>query len=310
MLRLKPVHDALREALSRANIRALAKVADQLGAPRLDSETWEAIDLVQLDQLRAISEKSRHLFAEIAARIPPSSSEVDSSKSARAVRTPQSNPSAGFLDSLRNSLALAAHLPALCESFSTDWPAKSRPILPTTDAATDTDSTWAPILAYLVLRAMHERLGDTPLDLPALFDRLLFRRALADIFAGFGLQGEARWQAAAQVRLLLTAAANAPNAIQTAALFADPDARWLAGVHDSGSTTYFNKEQFEELATWLQLPTLLEIAELSGESARVARVTRLQGAVAAAYTAARDSGYRLTGYLAAFSAPKPEPAAL
>ncbi len=378
MLRLKPLHDALREALSRANVRALAEVADEFagatelpGAAQpalskskgLDSETWESnttempssrakarsaaveepvlsegrhsgpsrtepphlpgegtilqgvrepmsapgISIVQLDLLRTISDKSQHLFAEIAARIPSTPSEANSSKSTQAARAVQSDPSAGFLDSLRNSLALAARLPALCESFSTDWPAKSRPILPTADAATDTERTWAPVLAYLVLRALPERLGDAPLDLPALFDRLLFRRALADIFATFGLQGEARWQAAAQVRLLLPAAADAPSAIQSATLFNDPDARWLAGVHDSGSTTYFNKERFDELATWLQLPALLDIAALPEESARAACITRLEGAVAAAYSAARDSGYRLADYLAAFTTPKPGP---
>jgi hypothetical protein len=337
MLRLKPVHDALREAVSPASVRALAEVADEFariehlqdsatempssrakarsaaveGPPHLESapprnETWDAISTSQLDQLRAISEKSQHLFAEIAARIPSPPSEDDQSKSAQAALAPQGNPSAGFLDSLRKSLAAAARLPALAASFSTDWPAASRPILPGVDAATRTERTWAPILAFAVLRAfiLHSLPARPEFDLVALFDRLLLRRALADIFASFGMEGEARWQAAAQVRLLLTAAATAPNAAQTHALFADPDARWLAGVNESSGATYFNKEQFEELVTWMQLPALLEIAQLQDAAVRATRITHLEGAVAAAYTAARDSGYRLTDYLAATTQPE------
>ena len=43
------------------------------------------------------------------------------------------------------------------------------------------------------------------------------------------------------------------------ALWADPDVRWLAGVNQAGGITFFNREQFDELLTWLQLPALIEI---------------------------------------------------
>jgi len=202
--------------------------------------------------------------------------------------------------------ATTARLPAL---VSSGWPAKSRAILPTSNPATQTERVWAPILAYLLLRALPDNIDGNSLDLPALFDRLHLRRALADIFASFGLEGEARWQAAAQVRLLLTSAAAAPHAIQTPALFHDPDARWLAGVHDSGGITYFNKEQFEELTTWLQLPALMNLARHGNkEPADLAsRMAHLDSSVAAAYTAARVSGYRLTEYLTPVPTPKLEP---
>ena len=116
------------------------------------------------------------------------------------------------------------------------------------------------------------------------------------------MEGEAKWQAAAQVRLLLTAAANAPNAIQTEALFTDPDVRWLAGIHESSGVTYFNKEQFEELATWLQLPALIELANSDDESTRSARIVQIESAIATSYGAAQAAGYKLKPYLAAFEA--------
>ena len=54
----------------------------------------------------------------------------------------------------------------------------------------------------------------------------------------------------------------APDAIRNEELWADPDVRWLAGVNLAAGVTYFNKQQFEELLTWLQLPMLIEIAQL------------------------------------------------
>ena len=322
LLRLRPLHDALREALSRSNILALAEVAAEFahpaelpssraearsaeveGSPHFSGTTAETLatklNRAQLDRLRSLSDKSQGLFAEMKQRVPEDSKQDVPEKPLASAQQPKPNPAADYLDSLRKLLALAARLPTLVNSFSTDWPAASRPILPAADPATNTERTWAPILAFLVLRALPERFGNARLDIPAFFDRLLFRRALADIFASLGLTGEARWQAAAQVRLLLTAEATAPNAIQSSALFNDPDARWLAGVHDSGGTTYFNREQFEELTTWLQLPALLELASATEEPARATRMKHLDTNIAAVYAAARDSGYRLTDYLAA-----------
>jgi len=340
LLRLKPVHDALREAVGRSKVRALTEVAKEYGLSAGQSVTPHAsgsskststakvpppkteqpialdrtidtsahsiagtqpfeLTRAQLDSLRDISGTATKFFAEIAERLPN-----NSTKKLRPA--PQANPSADYVDSLRKLLALSARLPAL---VSSGWPAKSRAILPTSNPATQTERVWAPILAYLLLRALPDNIDGNSLDLPALFDRLHLRRALADIFASFGLEGEARWQAAAQVRLLLTSAAAAPHAIQTPALFHDPDARWLAGVHDSGGITYFNKEQFEELTTWLQLPALMNLARHGNkEPADLAsRMAHLDSSVAAAYTAARVSGYRLTEYLTPVPTPKLEP---
>jgi len=336
MLRLHPLHEALREAINHANLRALTEVADELAgdaveqaaqpdlptiqdrngaeenAPDLDqSELTSA----QLDRLRAVAEKCRHFFAQFREHLPDGSlvtaGKEDVSAEPRGGRTSSSKPEAEYSEATRRMLAAAACVPLLAQSFSTDWPAASRPILPAADPATRTERTWAPILAWIVLSGLPSHLDRPGLEIVELFDRLLLRRALADIFSSMGMEGEARWQAAAQVRLLLTAAANAPNAIQSEALWADPDVRWLAGVHESSGITYFNKEQFEELTTWLQLPALIEIAESSHEeSDRLARIAHLEGAFAASYSAARDAGYDLKAYLASFAAAQLQPVSL
>jgi hypothetical protein len=117
-----------------------------------------------------------------------------------------------------------------------------------------------------------------------------------------GMEGEASWQAAAQVRLLLSPLAVAPDAIHTEALWADPDVRWLVGVNLAAGVTYFNKQQFEELLTWLQLPTLLEIVRTEAAQAKSeqpAGIAAIEDAVAAARKAAQLAGYNLNKYLAA-----------
>jgi hypothetical protein len=194
----------------------------------------------------------------------------------------------------------AAHLPLLAQSYATDWPAESRPILPGTDTLTRQERIWAPILAWLVLRNLPWQRAPQH-DLAELFDRMLLRHALADIFLSMGMEGESRWQAAAQVRLLLSKPAAVADAIRYPAFWHDPDVRWLAGVNHSEGVDYFNKEQFEELLTWLQLPALIEIARTTSgkpKSAPAEALAKLEASVATALEAAASSGYNLDKYLA------------
>jgi hypothetical protein len=168
-------------------------------------------------------------------------------------------------------------------------------VLPCVDPATRTERTWAPILAWIVLRSLPAHCSPNG-NRVELFDRLLLRTALAEIFSSMGMEGEARWQAAAQVRLLLGTTAVAPDAIYAEALWADPDVRWLAGVNVAAGITFFNKQQFEELLTWLQLPALVGIAQ--DESARSAAIAEIEGSVAAVRTSSQTAGFNLKKYLA------------
>jgi len=108
------------------------------------------------------------------------------------------------------------------------------------------------------------------------FDQLLLRPGLAEIFAETSFHGEDAWRAAARVRLLLNFAEE--DALGRRAFWNDADARWLASVNEAEGKTYFNKEAFEELAAWMQTPNLLEgelsatkaAAELNGLSSEAA----------------------------------------
>jgi len=79
------------------------------------------------------------------------------------------------------------------------------------------------------------------------------------------------------------------------AFWADPDIRWLAGVNESSSTTWFNKEQFEELLSWIQLPALLRIAR--HDKFKPAVIGKIESGIEKACTAAHDAGYKLDAFL-------------
>jgi len=142
------------------------------------------------------------------------------------------------------------------------------------------------VLAWIVLRSF-----PAPGIRASLFDKLQMRSALADIFSSMGMEGEKTWQAAAQVRILLWQEDTPSASMDSDEFWADPDVRWLTGVNEASGKTYFNKEQFEELLSWLQLPALLEIAQQEADESR--SIGELEDAVSSACRAAEDAGYDL-----------------
>jgi glycosidase len=318
MLRLRPLHDALRGIVSATNVKSLAELAEaglkQPAVKNSDADKSKKAD----PELRHIAEKSRIFYdrlmenlpeenrtakagaAKVMAQVPAPIALIESTLQTTVEARIAAAASAEFAETVRTLALAAARLSALSQSFASDWPARSRPVLPCVDALSRQSRTWTPLLAWIVLRALPAHC-DPQGGRTELFDRLAFRTVLAEIFSVLGMEGEARWQAAAQVRLLLNPAATAVDAIRSEALWSDPDARWLAGVNDSSGTTYFNKEQFEELLTWLQLPALMAIVEgESTEQAGAASLAAIEASVAAARAAAESAGYDLQKYLDAF----------
>jgi hypothetical protein len=169
-------------------------------------------------------------------------------------------------------------------------------MLPGRKPGTQADQAWAPVLAWIVLRSLPWQ-G----EILSLFDRFELRSALADIFASLGMEGEAKWRAAAQVRMLLSTPVTSVS-VRSQAFWSDPDVRWLAGVNTSSGITYINREQFEELLAWLQLPALIKIAQRKTGQAK--SIAELEAAFAATCEAAHDAGYQLDAYI---TSAKPTP---
>jgi hypothetical protein len=312
LMRFRPLHDSLRELITSANIQTLAGIAQDLAAKKVrpaaanvspgnqtDSASLEKQEIYS--RLRNLLEKSRAFQQRLVENTPESPRPATAAAAYRSIKPV--TPPQDYAEVVRARLIAAANLPSLAASYTTDWPARSRPMLPANTPATSNERTWAPILAWIILRALPSA------NVVDLFDRLLLRHALAGIFASMGLDGEAAWQAAAQVRLLLTPRALAPDAIFSPSLWAEPDVRWLAGVNNAGGVDYFNQQQFEELLTWLQLPALLEITQSKPAAAtQTSNFAAIEAAVNDAKKAATNSGYKLESFLHRPIAEPPQPA--
>jgi hypothetical protein len=222
---------------------------------------------------------------------------------AKASHSSAPQPSApNYSGNVRELATAATYIPSLAQSISTDWPAEARRMLPGRKPGSQADQAWAPLLAWVVLRSLQPA-G----DMVSLFDRIEMRAALADIFAAFGMEGEAKWRAAAQVRMLLSRADTAVS-VRSKSFWDDPDVRWLAGVNTASGITYIHREQFEELLAWLQLPALIKIAQQKSGQAR--SIADLEAAFAAACEAAHAAGYQLDAYLTSAKPQSAAPAAV
>jgi glycosidase len=77
----------------------------------------------------------------------------------------------------------------------------------------------------------------------------------------------------------------------SAALWRDPDVRWLTGVHEAEGHFYLVRELYEELLWWLQMPPLLRLA---GEPApRRATVVEMSKTIDEALASAEAAGFRV-----------------
>ncbi len=288
-LRLRPLHQALRHALKREHIQMLLQVAQENAAttasaagakkkatPQASKAGAKGAEQELDGRLEALLADASYFFEQLHAfaaadygleELP--SSPVDSATT------------------LRHLLGALSRLPALEQTFSSTWPAAVRSILPSSDAA-GTTAVWAPLLAWVLLHSSQTLVH------PEIFDHLQLRSALAETFSGLDLHGEDGWRSAARVRLLLGPGTESAAALLgSAAFWQEGDLRWLAGINRSGGIEYMNKEQLEEVVSWLQLPSLVSIADVEA----VPSLAVVEQTVARARTTAEQAGYAVDRFL-------------
>ena len=186
-------------------------------------------------------------------------------------------------------------LPSVARGFSTAWPVAVRDIMPGAAVGIPLERTWGPLLAYVLLHAL-----PGAEDKQQLMDNLELRVALAEAFAELGMEGEDAWRVAARARLLLGGRISM-DALRTDGFWAENDIRWLAGVNEADGVLYVNKERFEQLLCFLQVPAILGLAgRLGGDDAYespVAELARIEGSLRAECTRMSQAGYRLSTYI-------------
>ena len=313
-LRLRPLHEAFRQALSENHIRAFATVAleqaakDATSAKLIASKAGKksptivaktiidsgknessAASLAPSEQdaldarLQPFTKCSRRFLEKVLQYLPSESEEQSTATSTPSTPVPVSK------DLCEAMTKAATHLISISRQLSATLPPAIGSFLPSDKATHQTEQIWAPILAWITLRSLpHSEQAD-------LFDKLQLRSALSEIFSAIGMEGENTWRAAARVRILLSQTDNSAATARSEQLWSDPDVRWLTGVNESSGATYFNKEGFEELLGWLQLPTLVKAAQQSPID--IGSLKKLDTTIQDLCDSAQKAGYNLDLYL-------------
>jgi|GEM_PF-1112495 len=190
-------------------------------------------------------------------------------------------------------LAAAVRLPWMVLKFSETLQTAARSVLPSNDVRVPAAQTWAPVMAWMALRAL-----PSPAAALGIYDALRLRHALAETFSAVGVHGEQAWRAAAQVHalLLMSSYGSCSLAVRSESFWNDGDVRWLTGIREADhEPEYFEQEKFEAFVCWLQLPALIAGGEGSGLQTKA---THDVTAVAAnlAY-AAKVAGYDVRRFL-------------
>ncbi|WP_263376957.1 alpha-amylase family protein [Granulicella aggregans] len=287
---------------------AFAEESSLVGAERISLAAEVAAEAeampVALPHAEVVDAECEARFAEFCAR---ADSFFEQANLAEPTAIDAKVSSSGEFAELVNACGQLTQVEA---EFTTPWPESAKRVLPSAIAVPGTWSPtqrFAPVLAWLLI----DRLVGTAIDsvnAVELFDMLHLRSALAEIFSSLGIDRESAWRVAARVRILLANPEVTTSAkLAQEKLWADGDLRWLACLTESGGVTYVNKECFEELAWWLQVPELIVAAGLEG-SARAEAIKDVEEFIAAVNAAAAEAGYDLTKILAILSGVKIEEA--
>ena len=305
-LRFRPVHEALRHVLGMSNLQAFDNISRELahdvqatkpvvevakpGAsikPAVDKSQVKAAEQGKLPtsaDIGVVSSQASAFFREALNYLPHADHKQPSTDMHSKV-----DPVVPYAESFDKLAQAMVRLSLLPEGLFKRWPAAVRDILPGSDVQGKSPNGWAPMLAWALLASF-----PAPHNPLAAFDELDLRSALAELFSALGFEGEDAWRAAARVRVLLSNSnCSVSQTVVSNKFWGDADVRWLAGLSDASGITYFNKECFEELLTWLQLPDLLKLSAGSVDSAAW---SELEARMENATSTAENSGYQLSEF--------------
>jgi len=331
-LRLRPLHETLRQLLSFDMVETVIAVASEQRAELIESATAEklaaeatASDVEEADVTIAsipivikeapgkntapaqitdqdaeelvpeatldLEAEAQTAQAELDPRLIPFLHSADTFFQTMKQLQGASNVGDGFFK-LKTAAAIqsAVRLPQLDRVTSKEWPDAARTTLPIQSPQSTSVAIWAPVLAWSVLR----HLAPNATLVLETFDQCQFRAALAEIFSSLGLEGDDAWRAAARIRVLLSNdSSSADSSLESLLLsqefWSDPDVRWLAGVSEYQENTYVNKELFEDLLCWLQLPDLTK----GEDDLQPTNLEHIERRLADVFATAQEAGYEV-----------------
>jgi glycosidase len=288
-LRLQPLVDALHRVISEPNIHSFSKAATEALLRAQELEATVELSKAPASKQKKAAQPDTNLSQAVPESAPKFGDFLQALRSFAEVASNLSHSKAeASIDAAEALAALtvtSVSLPSLVMKFPEGLQVAARSVLPSNDVYVPPAQTWAPVLAWMALRAL-----PTPANSLAIYDELQVRHALAETFSAVGVNGEQAWRAAAQVRALLQAGVQEAAFLNTESFWQDPDVRWLTGIHkNSGEPEHFDKERFESFVCWLQLPALLASEDDSALQAKT--ISDATAAAADLAYAARIAGY-------------------
>jgi hypothetical protein len=313
-LRLQPLVDILHRTISEETIHAFAKAAyisltreleveakagkggrktakkeQPIAAVKAETPVFDESISEFVEGVRRFAEMALHLAQLGGVQYETSGGRAAWSSTAKKEVAPGVMTEAGCAA----ITAAAVRLPWMVMKFPEGLQTAARSVLPSNDVHVPAAQTWAPVMAWIALRAL-----PSPAAALALYDGLRLRHVLAEVFSAVGVHGEQAWRASAQVRalLLMHQYASCAEAVRSAEFWNDADVRWLTGIHGGvEEPEYFNQESFEAFVCWLKLRDLLVRGEASVLQTKAAQDVT---AVAANLTyAAKVAGYEVLRFL-------------
>jgi len=301
-LKIRPLLETLQQAISTNTIESFATLSD-----RPSQVSTETIKRLQGDEIvtnkknpNALPDRSQAVsrlidFIDCAVRFSCQIRELFAIDHHMASQTPEGTASDQHRKQLTKCVDASLELPVLLSELPELLFKSASAVLPCRKSKTPPHLTWGPVLAWLILQNLEP--GIHPFEV---FEKFNLRWALAETFAAAGLEGEAAWKAAAQIRILAKFfGKTADETFRLEAFWTDPDVRWLIGVNNAGGIEYVNQERLEETLIWTYLPELLHEASLSTPRLTLDLVTRFVNRVQLAnfeylrilqFTHAKDPG--------------------
>ncbi|WP_252263480.1 alpha-amylase family glycosyl hydrolase [Paracidobacterium acidisoli] len=281
--RLRPLHEALQQALDPALLRCLADIAEFEDVEHSRHISRASQPPCNRDEaLNGLVKRAGKFFTEANAALRTDGETAGTSWRYEAAQM------------YSRLLMAATRIPQLEDAFAGGWPVDARAVLPSRSPRVNAILIWAPVAAWCLVEAL---VKTHPIEeATTIFDRLYLRSALAESFHPLGLNGDDGYRAAARIRILL----NGKERQTTLNLnWNDPDVSWLTGLHEVNGIRWFNKEAHEQLLWWTCLPELTEMLMQKTEkkAAASAKDSTLASAIAKRITdateAAKKAGYRL-----------------
>ena len=203
-LELQPVYQAVHALLDQDMIRLLTDLAEH---PRANAGTGTMSAALDRKLNRKRSELFNAAWTRCEAFLRIAQSAYQSRTGAEKVMTLPGLLGPAF----RERLSAAMRIPVVETLFKEPWTAAARRVLPSPSPQMTATAMWGPIIAWCALETLAESINAAKPEQVALdaFDRLRLRQPLAESFNALGFEGETGWRAAARIKVVLMAEAEA-----------------------------------------------------------------------------------------------------